>query len=568
MNKDLRMELQNFYAEELEAGIGYIMCGCLANEDLTNLAGEYVEIFSVETKCEVLEQYFADIYTAIQVAIKDFQQEQDFVKKFDDKMYARGLFSLLEGTVEDSKLTQNVMNQLRIEYGENYIEKIAEFDRQYLSQDGLKYFEKTECTDFSGLSNAVKSYLLLKRYQDITHKLCLELIDDIFKKFVDSLVGDKEFKNSFVKEQYVKNLYIDSKLKGKPHTLDDVAKFVAFGFSQNVKDVLGGKAYGLGVLQSLNQDVPSAICCPVDFDFNALDLSLFDENKLYSVRSSANIEDGENNSFAGMFDSFLGIKKAEIVSYCNKVLDSVNNQRVKDYINKFNLDNPHMAVIVQEYREPRFSGIWMGTNEHTGILEYTIGSGDKIVSGQVVPNQEIWAENTQNDSYLSTAGEFVGKTLLKLQGEIYQRFNVLPDFEWCIIDDKIKLLQFRSVTSQIQLNNSENESVSGNIVGVPCSAGVYEAVAQFVGSPANLDSLQAGNILLSVFTDPDWICGLDKAGAIVTAMGGFLCHAAITARELKIPCVTGIGFENLKLIKDKKIKINGNTGEIIIVEND
>ena len=75
------------------------------------------------------------------------------------------------------------------------------------------------------------------------------------------------------------------------------------------------------------------------------------------------------------------------------------------------------------------------------------------------------------------------------------------------------------------------------------------------------------NILLSVFTDPDWICGINKAGAIITAMGGFLCHAAIIARELKIPCITGIGIENLKSIKDKYVKMDGNKGIITLIKD-
>ena len=567
MNNNLKTKLQNFFDMELNASIEYILCGCIAKDNLGNMVSKYIDLFSKECKYEILEQSLTELYENTNQQINKFKNEIDLQKKFDQMMYTRGIFSLLEGTVENSLLTKNVIKLLKREYGSKYIEKISIIDRKYLSEDTLTFLNKRECTDMTGVSNSVKTYLLLKRFQDITHKAYLDLTNKIFKEFNDNIIGDLEFKNDFLKEQYIKDFYLKSKLQKKPATLSEIAKYISYGFDNNVRQIFGGKAYGLGVLELLNQDVPNAICYPIDYDYDNMDTSIFSNQTNYSVRSSANIEDGENNSFAGMFDSYLNIKKEEIAYYCKKVLNSVNNKRAIDYVNKFKLDTPQMAVIVQEYKEPVLSGIWMGIKESSGLMEYTSGSGEKIVSGHVLPNQEQWDISTSNSEYLKTNKLFVGKYLLQLQNKIFRQYNVLPDFEWCVVENKIKILQFRNVTTKIIVNNEENIIHSQNVTGIPCSSGCYEGIAQFIRNPEQLDILKPTNILLSLYTDPDWISGMNRAGAIITAMGGFLCHAAIIARELKIPCITGIGIENLKTIKDKYVKMNGNTGVITIVEN-
>ena len=57
-----------------------------------------------------------------------------------------------------------------------------------------------------------------------------------------------------------------------------------------------------------------------------------------------------------------------------------------------------------------------------------------------------------------------------------------------------------------------------------------------------------------------------KAKGIITAEGGFLSHASIISRELGIPCITGIGEDNMERLKQNShIKMNGGTGDIIIL---
>ncbi len=99
--------------------------------------------------------------------------------------------------------------------------------------------------------------------------------------------------------------------------------------------------------------------------------------------------------------------------------------------------------------------------------------------------------------------------------------------------------------------------------GLAVSPGIVEGPAKFVRKINELDSWTEGDILMAWFTDPEWMHVLSKSLGIVTAVGGFLCHTAIIAREIGIPCVVGIGGDAMKKIWDRTyLSINGTTGVV------
>jgi len=89
------------------------------------------------------------------------------------------------------------------------------------------------------------------------------------------------------------------------------------------------------------------------------------------------------------------------------------------------------------------------------------------------------------------------------------------------------------------LNVSGNFSEIREVKGQCAFAGRAQGVVKIIQIPADMVKMQNGNILLSQATSPDLLPAMKKASAIVTNMGGLICHAAITARELQIPCIVG-----------------------------
>ncbi len=78
---------------------------------------------------------------------------------------------------------------------------------------------------------------------------------------------------------------------------------------------------------------------------------------------------------------------------------------------------------------------------------------------------------------------------------------------------------------------------SGIMRGSTAVKGIVEGTARIIYDPKKINIFNAGDILITSMTNPEFVPLMKKAGAIVTDGGGILCHAAIVARELNKPCV-------------------------------
>lgn len=88
--------------------------------------------------------------------------------------------------------------------------------------------------------------------------------------------------------------------------------------------------------------------------------------------------------------------------------------------------------------------------------------------------------------------------------------------------------------------------------GVPAFPGKITGIAKVINDPKNGHLLKKGEILVSGMTRPEFLPIMKRASAFVTDSGGILCHAAIVAREMKKPCVTGTKIAT-KFFKDGDI---------------
>jgi pyruvate,water dikinase len=100
---------------------------------------------------------------------------------------------------------------------------------------------------------------------------------------------------------------------------------------------------------------------------------------------------------------------------------------------------------------------------------------------------------------------------------------------------------------------------AGALVGLPISAGTVEGRARVVLDIAKAD-LEAGDILVTTYTDPSWTPVFVAITGLVTEVGGMMAHGAVTAREYGLPAVVGV--ENAtRLIRDgQRIRVHGTDG--------
>jgi pyruvate,water dikinase len=123
------------------------------------------------------------------------------------------------------------------------------------------------------------------------------------------------------------------------------------------------------------------------------------------------------------------------------------------------------------------------------------------------------------------------------------------DIEWAKdgSDGKIYILQARPETVKSQtkaetlhryhLKKRSKVLVTGRAIGQKIGSGKV----RLVKNASEMEKVQAGDVLVTDMTDPDWEPVMKKAAAIITNRGGRTCHAAIIARELGIPAIVGCG---------------------------
>ncbi|WP_329406256.1 phosphoenolpyruvate synthase [Streptomyces sp. NBC_00704] len=121
---------------------------------------------------------------------------------------------------------------------------------------------------------------------------------------------------------------------------------------------------------------------------------------------------------------------------------------------------------------------------------------------------------------------------------------------------------------------SEGEAVSGSyrrddvpagaLAGLAVSAGTVEGRARVVLDMADAD-LEAGDILVTAFTDPSWSPLFVGIAGLVTEVGGLMTHGAVIAREYGLPAVVGVEGAT-RLIRDgQRIRVHGTEGYVEIL---
>ena len=102
---------------------------------------------------------------------------------------------------------------------------------------------------------------------------------------------------------------------------------------------------------------------------------------------------------------------------------------------------------------------------------------------------------------------------------------------------------------------------AGALVGLPVSAGTVEGRARVVLDMAEAD-LEAGDILVTAYTDPSWTPVFVTIKGLVTEAGGLMTHGAVIAREYGLPAVVGVERAT-RLIRDRqRIRLNGTDGYV------
>jgi len=194
---------------------------------------------------------------------------------------------------------------------------------------------------------------------------------------------------------------------------------------------------------------------------------------------------------------------------------------------------------------------------------------DRAASGKLVTTLDT---ATEQRNRFSLSDDDVAE-LARYALVIEQHYGRAMDIEWGKdgVDGKLYILQARPETVKSQaagkaeqryaLKGSGTVLVEGRAIGQKIGTGPV----RIVESVADMDKVQAGDVLVTDMTDPNWEPVMKRASAIVTNRGGRTCHAAIIARELGIPAVVGCGDATSVLKEGALVTVacsEGDTGYV------
>lgn len=328
---------------------------------------------------------------------------------------------------------------------------------------------------------------------------------------------------------------------------------------------------------------------------------------ILSIRSSAISEDSPKESFAGLHDSFIGVKRelSSVSSAIKKCWASLFNERSLIYRLQKNISLlDGMAIVVQELINSDVSGIVFTQHplyKNNILIESSYGLGTLIVGGEITPDSfsisrkdllimdasisnknkmckinEIGyvevIEVPSNKKYIPSLSTKYIRELSKISLSIENLFREPQDIEWCMHNEKIYIVQSRPVTTQFSdkktLQSEEPKIDTKNVqmlMGVPASPGRVKGTVKIVKNEIDLGKIKDGEIVVTQRVTPKILSIVNKISGIISEEGSIISHAAIVAREFMVPCVVGIKKVTQILNDNIEVLLDGTVGKIFIL---
>ncbi|WP_314342522.1 phosphoenolpyruvate synthase [Simonsiella muelleri] len=368
--------------------------------------------------------------------------------------------------------------------------------------------------------------------------------------------------------------------------------------------------------EQLNQEIETA--------WNKMVADAGSEDISVAVRSSATAEDLPDASFAGQQETYLNIKGLDNVKEAmHHVFASLYNDRAISYRVHKGFDHDVVALSAGVQRMVRSdsgaAGVMFSIDTESGFedvvfITSSYGLGETVVQGAVNPDEFYVHKPTLRAGKPAVLRKTMGSKLIKMTftdsaqaGKsvqtvdvpvadrkkfsisneeitelakyaliIEEHYNRPMDIEWGRdgMDGKLYILQARPETVKSQENQSNSlrrYSITGErkvlVEGRAIGQKVGQGKVRLVKGADEMHLVEAGDVLVTDMTDPDWEPVMKRAAAIVTNRGGRTCHAAIIARELGIPAVVGCGNASEVLQEGQAVTVSCAEGDTGLIYN-
>ena len=315
-----------------------------------------------------------------------------------------------------------------------------------------------------------------------------------------------------------------------------------------------------------------------------------------AVRSSSLMEDTEGSSFAGQFQTFLGIDDEQefltTVRACWGALWSPRAMRYMDDKNILAIDTA-MAVLVQPLIEAEASGGGLSQTADGGMsVSASWGLGEALAQGEVVPDRyDLSAEgelldtvrgeefehsahchihhggaaHTHDHDHAAKGTCLTDEQVRELAGYMKTAEKMLGqpvEVEWAKDKAGIKMLQARPLHVQEPQILDEVWRGKPGLRGHPGGIGQGTGRACVVSCECEIARINPGDVLVTKVAGPALVSILPRVSAVVAELGGSTSHLASLGRERGIPMVLGVPDATRQIADGSTVTVDGVAGVV------
>jgi pyruvate, water dikinase len=312
------------------------------------------------------------------------------------------------------------------------------------------------------------------------------------------------------------------------------------------------------------------------------------------VRSSALVEDRAGATFAGQFESFLGLaNEADFLTAVRACWAALWTTNARRYMENHEVDASEtaMAVLIQPLVAARASGGGLSrTGEDQMLLSATWGLGSAIAQGEVVPDRILlsrqgFVRKIEPGRKAHSAGcvrghgevaapvdqALIAKPCLE-PGQATQLGRMLRkaedvlgmpvEIEWALDDTGFKLLQARPLHVEPAPLPDEIWLRHPGLNGHPAGIGWGSGRACVVNCECELSRVAPGDVLVTKVAGPSLSYVLPRVAGVVAELGGSTSHLASLARERGIPMVLGVLDATRRIPDGVQVAVDGVAGVV------
>jgi pyruvate,water dikinase len=339
-----------------------------------------------------------------------------------------------------------------------------------------------------------------------------------------------------------------------------------------------------------DQPIPPEVLEPVLAAWHDLESGT---GALTVVRSSALVEDRFGSSFAGQFESFLGIEgEADFITAVRSCWGALWATRALRYMATHDIDpaDTAMAVLVQPLVSARAAGGGLSRAGEGMVLSATWGLGSAIAQGEVTPDRyeltrdaqlltitpgrkdhQVGCIHRQEPAAQLVSNDLAAKPCLSeaqaielggLLRKIEDLMGMPLEIEWAMDDDGFQLLQARplhtepaAIPDAVWLNRPR---LNGHPAGIGWSTGR----ACVIHCECELSRVAPGDVLVTKVAGPALSHILTQVAGVVAERGGSTSHMASLARERGIPMVLGVFDATQRIPDGSTVAVDGVAGVV------